>query len=231
MSSDKQQQSSGLSLRTLAISSASAVAAAVIVPLFWERGSLIATAVTPIIVALVSEFLQRPAQVITAAKPRATRRGATAAAARAKQPTGVGSRSERPEQPWGPEDDPFGLRTPARRPRRAWWKIAVATGLLAFVIGAVVVTVSELAIFGHSVTGRDRATSVFGGRESPSRDEREEETPAATPEASPTEDAEQQATPAPTVTTQPSPTVSAVPSPLSGEPTPAPTVAAPTPTP
>ncbi len=33
--------------------------------MFWERGSLVATAITPIVVALVSEALNRPAKVIT----------------------------------------------------------------------------------------------------------------------------------------------------------------------
>ena len=41
------------------------MAAAIVVPTFWERGSLLATAITPIIVALVSEALNRPAKVIT----------------------------------------------------------------------------------------------------------------------------------------------------------------------
>jgi hypothetical protein len=225
VSGEKEAKSSGISVQTLVISSAAAVAAAVVVPLFWERGSLIATAVTPIIVALVSEGLNRPAKAITAVTPRVTRRSATGAAVRAQQPSNVGARGDGPERVWGPEDDPFGLRTP-EKPRRAWWKIAVLTGLLAAVIGAAVVTASELAIFGHSVGGSDRSTSVFGGSSSPTE---EEATPTATPEASATSEPEEETTPEPTVTAEPTPTVSAAPSPLSATPTPS--VAAPTPTP
>ena len=36
-----------------------------IVPMIWERGTLIATAMTPVIVALVSEALRKPAEKIT----------------------------------------------------------------------------------------------------------------------------------------------------------------------
>ena len=107
--------------------------------MFWERGSLLATAVTPIIVALVTEALNRPAKVITQVTPRVTRRSATGAAVRAEQPTGVGARGEGPEQVsrWGTEDDPFGLREPEPRQRRRFpWKLAIITGLLAAVIGA-----------------------------------------------------------------------------------------------
>ena len=78
---------------------------------------MLATAVTPIVVALVSEALNRPTKVITTATPRVTRRTATGAAVRAEQPTGVGARGEGPERValWGDADDPFGLRTPARQ--------------------------------------------------------------------------------------------------------------------
>jgi hypothetical protein len=220
-----EEKKTGLSLQTLLISSASAVAAAVVVPMFWERGSLIATAVTPIIVALVAEGLNRPAKAISTVAPRVTRRSATGAAVRTQQPTGIGARGEGPERVtrWGGEDDPFGLRAPEPK-RRLPVKLAIATGLLAAVIGAGVVTASELALFGHSVTGSDRSTSVFGGRERPAA----EETPTAAPEAteSATPAAEETATAAPTATPTPTPSVAATPSP-----TPPPTEATPAPTP
>jgi len=214
------------------------VAAAIVVPMFWERGSLLATAITPIIVAIVSEALNRPAKVITSVTPRVTRRTGTGAALRAEQRTGVGARGEGPEQvsKWGDEEDPFGLRTPERkRNLRFPWKLTVITGLLAAVIGAGVVTASELAIFGHSVGGKDRSTSVFGGSGSAS-DEQEEETPTPTPTA--TEGANETATAEPTTTPTPEatetvtpvPTETAVP-PLDATPPPATTPAAPVPTP
>ncbi len=222
------EEKKGLSVTTLLISSLAAVAAAVIVPTFWERGSLIATAVTPIIVALVTEALNRPAKVITEVAPRVTRRSATGAAVRAKQPTGVGARGGGPERAWGPDHDPFGLRTPEpSRRRRLPLKLAIGTGLLAAVIGAGVVTASELAIFGHSVGDSGRSTSVWGGSER-ARDAEETATPA--PDA--TETAAPQATETPTAAAQsptatPSATVTAAPTatttPPATESTPAPT--------
>ena len=211
MSPEPKQEKGGLQLSTLLISSLSAVAAAVIVPYFWERGSLLAVAVTPIVVALVTEALNRPTKVITQVAPRVTRRTGTGAAVRAEQPTGVGARGEGPERVarWGDEDDPFGLRTPERKPRRGFpWKLGIVTGLVAAVIGAAVVTASELAIFGHSVSGKGRSTSVFGGSNSNSTDE--DQTPTPTPTGTATE---KEATPEATATVTPEATETATPAP------------------
>ena len=117
---EPEKKQSGLSLQTLIISSLAAATAAIVVPTFWQRGSVIATAFTPIVVALVSEALRRPADKITAVTPRVARRSATGAAVREEQPTGTGARGQGPEQVsrWGTEDDPFGLREPAKPRRR-----------------------------------------------------------------------------------------------------------------
>ena len=106
MSREPEEKSGGLSLQTLLISSLAAVAAAIVVPMFWARGSLIATAITPIIVAIVSELLNRPAKVITQVTPKVTRRSATGAALRSEQPSGVGARGDGPEQLPPRRDDP-----------------------------------------------------------------------------------------------------------------------------
>jgi hypothetical protein len=233
---EKDDRQSSISVHTLLISSLAAVAAAVIVPMFWERGSLIATAVTPVIVAIVSEALNRPAKVITKAAPKVARRTATGAALRSPQPTGVGARGEGPERvsKWGDEDDPFGLRTPKRaRRRRVPWKLAVGTGLLAAVVGATVVTASELAIFGHSVGHSNRTTSVFGGSESktptPTASPEESATPTETATEEPTETAAPKATESATAT--PSASATTTPSPATQTATPVPTEASPAPTP
>ena len=212
------------------------MAAAIVVPLFWERGSLLATAITPIIVAITSEALNRPAKVITKAAPRVTRRTGTGAAVRAEQPTGVGARGQGPERVsrWGDEDDPFGLRTAQPRRKRAFpWKLAITTGLLAAVIGAAVVTASELAVFGHSVGHSNRSTSVFGG----SSEKTATPTPTATATNEPTETATAEATgtptAAPTETATEVPSVTATP-PAAATPqtaSPVPTEATPVPTP
>ncbi len=218
----------GLSLQTLLISSLAAVAAAIVVPMFWVRGSILATAVTPIVVAVVSEALNRPAKVIKTAAPRVTRRTATGAAVRTRAPTGVGARGEGPEQLPPRRDDPFGLYEDRRPRNRRPLKIALITGLLAFVIGAGVVTASELAVFGHSVGQSDRSTGLWGGHASKST---ATPTPTATSTETPT--ATGTATPTPTAT----PSISATPTPTptlgtqQATPTATPPAAAPTATP
>ena len=221
----QEKKQSGLSLQTLIISSLAAATAAIVVPTFWQRGSVIATAFTPIVVALVSEALRKPADVITSATPRVGRRSATGAAVRSEQPEGVGARGEGPEQVsrWGTEGDPFGLRQPPPRQRRFPWKLALVTGLVAAVIGGGVVTASELAIFGNQIGDSDRQTGLFGGtpRDRSSGDDEE-----ATPTPTATEDAEETPTPTATEgTPTPTPSVTATPTPSV-----APRQASPTPT-
>ena len=181
MSPEKEEKSSGISIQTLLISSLAAVAAAIVVPMFWERGSLLATAITPIIVALVSEGAEPPGQGDHAGHPardaaqRDRRRGARGAADRRRRarrrpgavPWGAGGRSVRPAD---------AREAPAPR---AGGSSRSLTGLLAAVIGGAVVTASELAIFGHSVSGSDRSTSVFGGAREP---QATEATPTPAPE-------------------------------------------------
>jgi hypothetical protein len=204
-----QQQSSGISVQTLAISAAAAVAAAVVVPMVWERGTLVATAMTPVIVALVSEGLRHPAEKITTATSRVARRPGA--------PTGPEPFEPLPEEERGgptQDDDPFGLRE--RLPVRRHWRLAVVTGLVAFVLAATALTMSEL-VFGGSATRDSARTTIFGG----GRDG-EEATPTATPEVTPETTGEATATPEVT----PTPTETPVPTATPGAPqaAPAPTV-------
>jgi hypothetical protein len=197
------QGGSSLSIQTLVISSLAAVAAAIVVPTFWERGSLIATAITPIIVAIVSEALNRPAKVITKVTPKVVpRRTATGAALRSEQPAGVGARGQGPEQLPPRRDDPFGLYEEERPRRRFPFKLAIITGLLAAVIGAGVVTASELAVFGHQIGNPQRSTGLLGGKSSKAT-----ATPTATPTATGTATPEKSATETPTPTESATPTV------------------------
>jgi len=243
------EKSSGLSIQTLLISAAAAAVAATVVPLIWERGTIFATAMTPVIVALVSEGLRKPVQHVSAVAPRVARRSGTGAAVRrfdpaasgTRHPERIGARGDGPERfeplpehlredaPAVRDDDPYGLRDAQRRGPRL--KIAVVTGLLAFFLAAGVVTASELALFGGSVSG-DRRTSLFGGQtKSSNAKKKEEASPTATPSATETP-AGETPTPTPTLTptatATPSPAVNLTPSP---QPTATPGAATPAPTP
>ena len=200
------EQSGGLSVTTLLIASGSAAAAAVIVPLFWDRGSLVAAAITPVIVALTSEGLKKPVEKIpTVGVWRKTPQGTAV-----RQPGGRDfevhdPEEERVEVDPGQTDDPFGLREPERGSffTRKRIVLALVTGALAFGIAAVVVTASELAIFGDSVS-RQHRTTFFGGKQRNATP-----TPTATPTATSTATPEKSATPTATPSKTPTPTPSA----------------------
>ena len=139
MADEPKQKSGGLSIQTLLISAAAAVVAATIVPMFWEHGTIFATAMTPVIVALVSEGLRKPVQHVSAVAPRVARRSGTGAAvrrfepaaARTRDPERVGARGEGPERfeplpehlrddaPSMRDDDPYGLRKATKTPAAA----------------------------------------------------------------------------------------------------------------
>jgi hypothetical protein len=201
-----EDKGSGISIQTLVISALAAVAAALVVPLFWERGTLVATAMTPVIVALVSEALRKPAEKITT--PLATRRTATGAAVRDPDfdPLPPGERAEAVRS-----DDPFGLRS--RPPVRRHWKLAAATGAAAFAVAVVALTASELVLGGPATRESGRTTFIRGG---------DDASPTATPEATETPAATRDATPTATPSVTATPT--ATPTPLTATPTPTPTV-------
>src|SRR3954465_4540286 len=103
---EQQKSGSGLSIQTLLISPAAPVAAATVVPMIWEKGTILATAMTPVIVALVSEGLRKPVQHVSAVAPRVARRPGTGAALRrfepaaaeTRDPERIGARGEGPER-------------------------------------------------------------------------------------------------------------------------------------
>lgn len=219
MSTPRQQQG-GLSLQTLVIASAASVAAAIVVHKLWKGGAILGAAVTPVIVAIVSETLRKPVDRVTAIREQRRTPGGTLV-----QP---------PPEPV--HEDRFGIWQEQRVP---WWqrrttRLAVATGLLAFVIGAFALTASEL-VFGGSVGGgNDRLTLPVGGKKDDTSKATttetqppEEQAPTeTTPTVPPTEEEEvpTETTPPPTET---APTPPVTPSPT--EPAPTPTEATPPP--
>jgi hypothetical protein len=189
------EKSGGLSVSTLLIASGSAATAAMVVPLFWERGGVVAAAITPIIVSLVSETLRRPVErVSTVGVWRKTPEGTAIRDPAGRDFDPLDPHDQRIEVDPAQPDDPFGLREPERPRvlRRRNIVLALVTGALAFGIAAVVVTASELAIFGDSVS-RPSRTTLFGGKQ------RTEEKATPTPTPTPTAE-DEKATPTPEAT-------------------------------
>jgi hypothetical protein len=156
-----------LSPMTLTAASLASVISAVVVSHIWGPGTLYGAAATPIIVALVSEALQRPRGAID--RPR--RVIETARTARSFDPLEEGRRGLRegdfatatPGDSTPPDERSVHRVTGAPVPRRRSVVIAVVTGVLAFAVAAFILTGTEL-VFGHSsVGGVSSRTTLFGG--------------------------------------------------------------------
>lgn len=162
MSAAKTSTGSGVDLQTLVITAVASGCAAYVTSELWAPGTLASAAITPVIVALVKEALAKPADVVTRAVPV---RGVVRSATRSDEPYD-------PIQPFEPGDVRVSQQgeIPGRSvaaPRRAW-KVAVATGLLGFLVAAVIITVPEFVA--GSSAGGDRHTTFFGGKKSASSD-------------------------------------------------------------
>jgi hypothetical protein len=170
-------------VQTLIIAALASGIAAIVVSQLWEKGTIIASAMTPVVVAIASELLRKPVQservrsgvrsVSSAARPSSyarPRSGRTPNVMAPPTPTvdeGMRQREEGVEPgpvrvySSGSNKRPRSLNGTSPR-RRLHLKVAVVTGLIAFLIAAAVLTLPEL-IFGGSVTGGGRNTTVFGG--------------------------------------------------------------------
>ena len=154
MSASKTSSSGGVDFQTLVITAVASAAAAYVTSEIWAPGTLASAAITPVIVALVKEGLAKPANVVTRAVPV---RGVVRSARRVDEPYD-------PVQPFEPEEERVAQHgeipgSSSAFPRRAW-RMAVITGLLGFVVAAVIITVPDL-VAGKSVFGGGRDTTLF----------------------------------------------------------------------
>jgi hypothetical protein len=185
----------GIDFTTLTLTAVASGAAAYTCSKLWAPGALPSAAATPVLVALIREGLQRPTEAVTRAVPV---RGVV--------------RSADP-----PATDPPGNRVPAH------WRLAIVTGLLGFLIAAVVLTVPEL-VSGGSAGGGGRQTTLFGG-EKHKQTTREPAPTSTTPGTTVTTPAKTVTVP-PATTTAPTPTTT-TPPPTQTSPPPATTAPAP----
>ena len=226
------EEESRLQVRTLVIASAASLAAALVTSRFWIKGTPIAAALTPVIVTIVSELLNRPTDAIA-------RRVTTDRTAILPEATGAGAPGDQRDEPARPARDLEGEPAPTRiyrqpqpQPRRGWGrvnaKVVLVTAVLAFVIAATALTVPEL-IAGQSLGKGDRKTSLFGGgrdrdgggerQPAPDQTTPQPETEEEAPETETEPEAEPPATEEPTPTTEEPPvTVPTVPAPAPVEP-------------
>ena len=188
----REKRSAGrISVQTLIIASVASAAASFAASRIWGAGTLVSAAATPVVVALVSEFLRRPVQTVAeTARKVPTVQALPVVRNRTIAPP---SRSTSVENPTGVSTDPATgaepqSRSGQRRPGQggeapaevtpvvdpetteptdanAWrprWRLAVLTGLLAFAIVVALYTVPDL-LAGHSIIDNGQPTTFFGG--------------------------------------------------------------------
>lgn len=162
----------GIDVRTLFITACASAGAAYTCSKLWAPGTLASAAFTPVIVALIKQALDKPTEVVARAVPvKGVVRSARAPGSEPLtelQPPNAGAAAGAPPSPLAHEDPTARVAQPgeiqyhaARRGLRGW-RLAVVTGLLGFLIAAVVLTVPEL-VAGRSATDGGRDTTIFGG--------------------------------------------------------------------
>jgi hypothetical protein len=184
MANPDRKDGGGLSLQTLVVASAASLTAAMVTSRLFPPGTIYASALTPVIVAAVSEMIQRPAARASAIRRQRRTLVLEARERQAERVLGGGSEASplrgAPEFAQGAAaDHEVGTNgdgdggqpgrshpSPVRVHRTRRWgrihpKVVIATGLAAFAIAAAVLTLPEL-LFGGSVATKHR-TTFFGG--------------------------------------------------------------------
>ncbi len=186
------RRSGAVDFPTLVVTALASAAAAYVTAQIWAPGTLAAAAFTPVLVALLKEMLFRPVEVVTRAVPV---RGVVRSTSSTGEPLDEPPR-ESPEEIEA-RIAQLGEAPGATRPGRSrrHWQLAIVTGLLGFIIAAVIITVPEL-LAGNSVAGGGRDTTLFSGKK------RAPSTPTDTTTTTP-ENTETGPAPAETVTVPP----------------------------
>jgi hypothetical protein len=202
MANPDRKDGGGLSLLTLVIASAASLTAAMVTSRLFPPGTIYASAMTPVIVAAVSEMLHRPAarasalrdqrrtMVLESRERQAARvlgddpsplSGAPDFAQGAGAEGATATNGDGAHPPHRPRTTVYG---PGERERGAspWRrihpKVAIATGLAAFAIAVAVLTLPEL-LFGGAVANKHR-TTFFGGGATTSQPQSETKTQTQT---------------------------------------------------
>jgi hypothetical protein len=190
------------------IAAAASAAAAVVVSHLWKDGTVIAAAMTPVIVAIVKELLQRPMESEIVRKPVqkvsgiASSRLPVSGSRTATRGTGDPVLPPTERQDYGDGDGAppaEGRLTPMRtyggaRRRPLHLKVAIVTGLIAFLIAAAALTLPEL-LFGGAISSH-HDTTLFGGGSKSGKKKNQNNGPSTQPNQSKPKQQHQATTPA-----------------------------------
>jgi hypothetical protein len=193
--SAEREEERRLNTRTLTIASVASATAAAVTSQLWIAGTWVAAALTPVLVALISEAMHRPTERIARAWTTDRPSLGAGAARHADRPAPADealSGAAGARAPRAGERGPVRVyRQPtARAPRRQLALGAVAaTAAIAFVVAVVAVTAGDLISGGSIGKGGGRTTlfSHAGKKEQPQQQEQQDARPERTaPEATPT---------------------------------------------
>ena len=168
-----------MNMRTLTIASAASAAAAAVTSQLWIAGTWIAAALTPVLVAFISEAMHRPTERI--ARAWTTERG-EASVISAQTPT----REEPAELTGTPgpvrvyKQSGGRTRLAEGRPTLSRKRIAIggvlATAGIAFLIAIVAITAADFATGGSIGKGSHRSTFFSGDKKSQDTDQKQDTT-------------------------------------------------------
>ena len=215
-----------LNMRTLAIASVASATAAAVTSQLWIRGTWIAAALTPALVALISEAMHRPterlARAWTSDRP-ALGAGASRHAdqpAAADEPLQARAEPEPPPRRGAAGDAPGAAgpvrvyrQPPPRAPRRRLaLGVVAATAAIAFLIAVAALTAGDL-ISGGSIGKGSGRTTFFSPSAKTESDQQDaaprqttaEQQPATTEQPPPTEEPVPEQPPSDTAPTTPPP--------------------------
>ena len=230
-SSVEREEERRLNMRTLTIASAASATAAAVTSQLWIAGTWLAAALTPVLVALISEAMHRPTERIarawtserdvrvpragtaTQAEPSAVT--GTAGPVRVYRQTTRGVEQTRGATPRTTGRATAAARTSLERPTRfSRRRIAIgtvaATAAIAFVIGIVTLTTADLVSGGSVGKGSGRTTLLGGAKKTGNakqdeqgQDSTQQQNDRQAPDRQQTTPSDQPTTTAPAPTEQP----------------------------
>jgi hypothetical protein len=207
-SSAEREEERRLNTRTLTIASVASASAAAVTSQLWIAGTWIAAALTPVLVALISEALHRPTERVARAwtaerEPRGSRAEPRAHSATRAEPTAVtgtaGPVRVYRQTERGVTESERGRPTLAGR--RIPWRAVLLTAAAAFAIAVATITVIDLASTGSVNTtplGRTGGSRAKGSDQPQPQKQKDQQSPAqktTTAEQTPTTTQPDQQTP------------------------------------
>jgi hypothetical protein len=174
-SSVEREEERRLNTRTLTIASVASASAAAVTSQLWIAGTWIAAALTPVLVAMISEAMHRPTERIARAWTSEREMRATQAATPTRREPTTVSGTAGPLRVYRQS----GPRTTMLTKRRIAIGTVAATAAIAFVVGIVALTTVDLVSGGSVGKGSGRSTLFSGSdrKEQPQQDQNQDANP------------------------------------------------------